>query len=111
MSSLSDIAQLDLLRRIAHEDRIAWEGRFRPPLNGAAIVPRLARALPVRLAVGGSPDGARRAGTPGVADDAGVSGRQYHQGPTDRRSALTGGELLGANRFSHARVQHKSTCQ
>ncbi|MFD0310220.1 LLM class flavin-dependent oxidoreductase [Streptomyces sp. NPDC127119] len=58
--------KLDLLRMIAHEDRITWEGRFRPPLNGVAVVPRLDRVLPVRLAVGGSPDSARRAGRLGL---------------------------------------------
>ncbi|MFJ2263704.1 LLM class flavin-dependent oxidoreductase [Streptomyces sp. NPDC087844] len=58
--------KLDLLRLIATEGEVTWAGRFRPPLKGAAIVPRLDRVLPMRLAVGGSPDSARRAGRLGL---------------------------------------------
>ncbi|MFJ9024197.1 LLM class flavin-dependent oxidoreductase [Streptomyces sp. NPDC102259] len=58
--------KLDLLRLIVTEGDLTWTGGSRPPLKGAAIIPRLDRVLPIRLAVGGAPDSARRAGRLGL---------------------------------------------
>jgi alkanesulfonate monooxygenase SsuD/methylene tetrahydromethanopterin reductase-like flavin-dependent oxidoreductase (luciferase family) len=83
--------KLDLLRMIATGGDVTWAGRFRPPLKGAAIVPRLDRVLPVRLAVGGSPDSARRAGRLGHLHRPGCPRGRPSDGPRpplrDRREA------------------------
>jgi alkanesulfonate monooxygenase SsuD/methylene tetrahydromethanopterin reductase-like flavin-dependent oxidoreductase (luciferase family) len=59
--------KLGLLLRIRDDDQVTWAGRFRAPLNGAAVVPRaLQQPLPVWVGVGGSPDSAERAGRLGL---------------------------------------------
>jgi len=59
--------KLALLLRLREQDRVTWSGRFRPPLDDAAIAPRAQqRPLPVWAAVGGSPQSAARAGLLGL---------------------------------------------
>src|SRR5680860_280299 len=47
--------KLDLLLRIRDHERVTWSGRFRPPISDQGIYPRPERPLPIRVAVGGTP--------------------------------------------------------
>jgi alkanesulfonate monooxygenase SsuD/methylene tetrahydromethanopterin reductase-like flavin-dependent oxidoreductase (luciferase family) len=58
--------KLDLLRLLTTQADVTWSGQFRHPLRNATIIPRPGRTLPVRVAVGGSPASAERAGRLGV---------------------------------------------
>ncbi len=59
--------KLDLLLRIRDsESEIEWSGRFRPPIRGQGVYPRTERKLPVRVAVGGTPQSIVRAATRGL---------------------------------------------
>lgn len=59
--------ELGLLLSIRDHDEVTWAGRFRSPLNGAAVVPHaLQPPLPVWVGVRGSPDSAERAGRLGL---------------------------------------------
>lgn len=59
--------KLDLLLKIRANPRLTWRGRFRPPLEDAAVVPRAVQdPLPVWIGVGGSPASAERAGRLGL---------------------------------------------
>lgn len=59
--------KLGLLLDIRAAQAVTWSGRFRPPLDAAAVVPRAVQdRLPVWIGVGGSPDSAERAGRLGL---------------------------------------------
>jgi alkanesulfonate monooxygenase SsuD/methylene tetrahydromethanopterin reductase-like flavin-dependent oxidoreductase (luciferase family) len=59
--------KLGLLLQIREHETVTWSGRFRPPLDAAAVVPRAVQdPLPVWVGVGGSPDSAERAGRLGL---------------------------------------------
>lgn len=59
--------KLELLMLINENERITWEGKFRPPLNNAEIIPRpLEGSLPIWRAVGGPPASAIKAGAMGI---------------------------------------------
>jgi alkanesulfonate monooxygenase SsuD/methylene tetrahydromethanopterin reductase-like flavin-dependent oxidoreductase (luciferase family) len=59
--------KLKLLLKIRAETVVTWEGRFRAPLDDAAILPRARQEpLPVWLGVGGTPASAARAGRLGL---------------------------------------------
>jgi alkanesulfonate monooxygenase SsuD/methylene tetrahydromethanopterin reductase-like flavin-dependent oxidoreductase (luciferase family) len=59
--------KLGLLLDIRAAPTVTWSGRFRPPLEAAAVVPRAIQdRLPVWVGVGGSPDSAERAGRLGL---------------------------------------------
>ncbi|MGD2101768.1 MAG: LLM class flavin-dependent oxidoreductase [Acidimicrobiia bacterium] len=59
--------KLDLLLRIRDADgAIDWQGSFRPPIQGQGVYPRPDRLLPVRVAVGGTPQSIIRAATRGL---------------------------------------------
>jgi alkanesulfonate monooxygenase SsuD/methylene tetrahydromethanopterin reductase-like flavin-dependent oxidoreductase (luciferase family) len=59
--------KIRLLLRLAKEERITWQGRTRPPLDDALIVPRaLQPTLPIWIGVGGTPQSAVRAGRLGA---------------------------------------------
>ena len=69
--SLSDYDEifaekLDLLLQIRDNERITWSGRFRPPVNDQGIYPLPERPLPIRVAVGGTPQSIVRAATRGL---------------------------------------------
>jgi probable LLM family oxidoreductase len=54
--------KIDLLLRLNAEPRITWEGRFRPPLEDALILPRpFHGALDIWIATGGTPQSTVRA--------------------------------------------------
>ncbi|MEE9473859.1 MAG: LLM class flavin-dependent oxidoreductase [Acidimicrobiia bacterium] len=58
--------KLDLLLQIRDNEQITWSGRFRPPIQGQGIYPRPERPLPIRVAVGGTPQSIVRAATRGL---------------------------------------------
>jgi probable LLM family oxidoreductase len=59
--------KLDLLLAIRDNERVNWQGRFRPPLENQAIYPRPQQEpLPVWVAVGGTPASIVRAATRGL---------------------------------------------
>jgi probable LLM family oxidoreductase len=60
--------KLDLLLMIGDsEDEVNWSGRFRSPIRGQGIYPRPDRELPIRIAVGGTPQSIVRAATRGLS--------------------------------------------
>jgi probable LLM family oxidoreductase len=59
--------KLDLLLQLNEKERISWKGKFRPSIENRGVYPRpLQPALPIWLAVGGTPASAVRAGTRGL---------------------------------------------
>lgn len=55
--------KLGLLLRVNEAEKISWRGRFRSPIQDQGVYPRpLQAALPIWLAVGGTPESAVRAG-------------------------------------------------
>ncbi len=70
--SLSDYDELfteklDLLLALRDAQPVTWQGKFRPPLEDATIYPlQEVRALPIWIAVGGTPNSVIRAGALGL---------------------------------------------
>lgn len=61
------VEKLDLLLKLNDAPRVAWQGRFRPSLNGEGVYPRPHQErLPIWLGVGGTPESFVRAGTLGL---------------------------------------------
>lgn len=59
--------KLELLLRVRSGEPVTWQGRFRPPLHDEVVLPRAVQeVLPVRVAVGGSPNSAIRAAALGL---------------------------------------------
>jgi probable LLM family oxidoreductase len=58
--------KLDLLLKLNDNERVTWQGRFRPPLSNSEISPRPMGKLPIWLGVGGNPESALRAGDLGL---------------------------------------------
>ena len=59
--------KLDLLLKIRDADgELEWSGRFRSPIKGQGVYPRPDRPLPIRVAVGGTPQSIVRAATRGL---------------------------------------------
>ncbi len=58
--------KLDLLLQIRDNERVSWSGRFRNPIEDTGIYPRPERPLPIRVAVGGTPQSIVRAATRGL---------------------------------------------
>ncbi len=59
--------KLGLLLQLRAQERVTWEGRFRPPLTGQGVYPRpLQDPLPVWVGVGGTPGSFARAGALGL---------------------------------------------
>lgn len=76
--------KLDLLLQIRDtEGEIDWSGRFRPPIRGQGVYPRPDRQLPIRVAVGGTPQSIVRAATRGLPVALAIIG-----GSPDRFKAL-----------------------
>ncbi len=76
--------KLDLLLKIRDsEGEIDWSGQFRPPIRGQGIYPRPERQLPIRVAVGGTPQSIVRAATRGLPVALAIIG-----GSPDRFAAL-----------------------
>src|SRR5699024_9571385 len=59
--------KLELLKMINENEYVSWEGKFRPALNNAQILPRpFEGSLPIWRAVGGPPASAIKAGAMGI---------------------------------------------
>ncbi len=58
--------KLDLLLRLRAEEKVTWSGHYRRPLSDAEVNPQPLGALPVWVAVGGTPSSADRAGRLGL---------------------------------------------
>jgi len=58
--------KLDLLLEIRDNERVTWSGQFRPPIEAQGIYPRPERPLPIRVAVGGTPQSIVRAAQRGL---------------------------------------------
>lgn len=59
--------KLDLLVQLRDSgEEITWSGRFRPPIRGQGVYPRPERNLPIRVAVGGTPQSIVRAASRGL---------------------------------------------
>jgi probable LLM family oxidoreductase len=67
--------KLDLLLKLNAQERVTWNGKFRPPLDDASISPRpLQKSLPLWIGVGGTPESAARAGRLGLHMALGILG-------------------------------------
>src|SRR5829696_4897132 len=72
--------KLDLLLAIDRNERVTWQGRFRPALQDAEIVPRPDSGhLPIWLGTGGNPRSSLRAGQLGLPISYGILGGQPHR--------------------------------
>ncbi|NNF88303.1 MAG: LLM class flavin-dependent oxidoreductase, partial [Acidimicrobiia bacterium] len=58
--------KLDLLLQIRDSEKVSWSGRFRSPIHDQGIYPRPERPLPIRVAVGGTPQSIVRAASRGL---------------------------------------------
>ena len=58
--------KLDLLLQIRDNEQVSWSGRFRTPIHDQGIYPRPERPLPIRVAVGGTPESIVRAASRGL---------------------------------------------
>jgi probable LLM family oxidoreductase len=58
--------KLDLLLEIRDNERVSWSGHFRSSIDDTGIYPRPERPLPIRVAVGGTPQSIVRAATRGL---------------------------------------------
>ena len=58
--------KLDLLIKLRESERVTWSGGRRPVMRDLGVYPRPDRELPIWVAVGGTPDSARRAGSLGL---------------------------------------------
>ncbi|MDM7852848.1 LLM class flavin-dependent oxidoreductase [Pseudochrobactrum kiredjianiae] len=69
--------KLDLLLQINESESVTWQGKFRPSLNEALVVPRPDRgSLPIWLATGGNPHSSLRAGILGLPISYAIIGGQ-----------------------------------
>lgn len=69
--------KLDLLLKINESESITWNGKHRPSLNDALVVPRPeAGSLPIWLATGGNPHSSVRAGLLGLPISYAIIGGQ-----------------------------------
>lgn len=58
--------KLDLLLHIRDNEHVSWSGRFRSSIDAPGVYPRTERPLPIRVAVGGTPQSIVRAATRGL---------------------------------------------
>ena len=59
--------KLDLLLRLVADERVTWQGRFRPALRDAEVAPRpIGTEPPIWIGAGGTPASAVRAGRAGL---------------------------------------------
>ena len=75
--------KLDLLLQLRDNERVIWSGSFRPPIQGQGIYPTQERKLPIRVAVGGTPQSIIRAASRGLPVALAIIG-----GSPDRFSVL-----------------------
>lgn len=58
--------RLDLMARLLTQRPVNWQGKTRSALTGQQVWPKLEQNLPLRVAVGGSPESAERAARMGL---------------------------------------------
>jgi len=69
--------KLDLLLKLNEREKITWEGKFRPSLKDALVVPRPdSGRLPIWLATGGNPNSSVRAAIAGLPVSYAIIGGQ-----------------------------------
>lgn len=72
--------KLELLLAIQENERLHWEGQFRPALHGQAITPRpFQKKIPVWVGVGGTPASFIRAGRLGLPLMIAIIGGETHR--------------------------------
>jgi len=64
--------KLGMLLAINEDERLTWESPFRPPLEGALVVPRPDRPIPIWLGTGGNPGSTVRAAQAGLPVSYGI---------------------------------------
>ncbi|CAN7734864.1 LLM class flavin-dependent oxidoreductase [Paenibacillus sp. LjRoot153] len=68
-------SKLDLLLKLNEQERVSWNGQFRPALNDSQIAPRpFQPKLPIWIGVGGTPESTARAGRLGLNMALGILG-------------------------------------
>lgn len=103
--------KFELLRRLGREERVTWQGRFRPALGQSEIAPRpIQPEMPVWIAVGGTPQSAVRAGLLGAPMAfASLGGPIANIGPVAdlyRRGLQQGGHPVGTGRLALTSHMH-----
>jgi alkanesulfonate monooxygenase SsuD/methylene tetrahydromethanopterin reductase-like flavin-dependent oxidoreductase (luciferase family) len=87
--------RLELLLALRKHSTISrWEGRFRPPLRDAEVIPR-ALDLPIWVGVGGSPGSPERAGRLGLPMTLGLIGGSIDQARRAVDAYRAAGEAAG----------------
>ncbi|MEL0011557.1 MAG: Atu2307/SP_0267 family LLM class monooxygenase [Bacteroidota bacterium] len=72
--------KLELLLQLRAEEKVNWEGRFRPALTGQGVYPRPYQAeVPIYIGVGGTPASFARAGRLGLPLMIAIIGGQTHR--------------------------------
>ena len=72
--------KLELLLRIRAETNVTWSGKHRPALSGQGVYPRPVQdPLPIRIASGGTPQSAARAGAMGLPLVLAIIGGEPHR--------------------------------
>ncbi|WP_315926685.1 LLM class flavin-dependent oxidoreductase [Mesorhizobium sp. SP-1A] len=72
--------KLDLLLKINESETVTWQGKFRPALDEALVVPRPdSGSLPIWLATGGNPHSSVRAGLLGLPISYAIIGGQANR--------------------------------
>lgn len=72
--------KLELLMQINESESVTWQGKFRPALDGALVVPRPdGGSLPIWLATGGNPHSSVRAGLLGLPVSYAIIGGQANR--------------------------------
>jgi probable LLM family oxidoreductase len=101
--------KLSLLLKLRESERLTWTGKHRPPLEDMGIYPRpLQNPLPVWVAVGGTPDSAKRAGKLGLPMALGIIGGlperfaplvQEYRTAIDKQRSNTAGLSINSHGF------------
>ncbi len=110
--------KLELLLRLRAEERITWQGQFRPALGGVEVSPRpLANPLPIWIGAGGTPQSAVRAGQAGLPLNlANIGGEPARFKPfveLYRKTGLAAGHGADALKVAvsgHLHIQKDSQC-
>lgn len=86
--------KIGLLSKLQENERVTWQGRFRPALQDAEVAPRAERPIPVWIGVGGTPQSFARAGYLGFPLNLAILGGPAQFPPLIdlyRRAAAQGG--------------------
>ncbi|SES75282.1 Atu2307/SP_0267 family LLM class monooxygenase [Hymenobacter actinosclerus] len=72
--------KLGLLLQVREQEKVRWQGKFRPALTGQGVYPRPMQAkIPIWLGVGGTPESFVRAGTLGLPLMVAIIGGDTHR--------------------------------